>query len=61
MQPLQLSATDLVAAVHRGDLTATECAEAFLARTEAVYKALQRIRTALQQCIDRKILAEART
>ncbi len=35
MQPLQLSATDLVAAVHRGDLTAVECTEAFLARTEA--------------------------
>lgn len=28
--------------------------------TEAVYKSLQRIRTALQQCIERKILTEAR-
>ena len=35
MQPLQLSATDLVAAVHRGDVTAVECVEAFLARTAA--------------------------
>jgi aspartyl-tRNA(Asn)/glutamyl-tRNA(Gln) amidotransferase subunit A len=40
MHPLQLSATDLVAAVHRGDLTATECTEAFLASTEAANASL---------------------
>ena len=36
MQPLELSAIDLVAAVRRGDVSAVECAEAFLRRIERV-------------------------
>ena len=36
MQPLEHSATDLVAAVRSGDLTAVACTEAFLSRIEAV-------------------------
>ena len=36
MQPLELSAVDLVAAIHRGDLSAVACTEAFLARIDAV-------------------------
>ena len=36
MQPLHLSAVDLVAAVRRGDVTAVECVEAFLRRIEQV-------------------------
>ncbi|MFM8985847.1 MAG: amidase, partial [Planctomycetia bacterium] len=36
MQPLDLSAVDLVAAVHRGDVSAVQCAEAFLRRIEQV-------------------------
>jgi aspartyl-tRNA(Asn)/glutamyl-tRNA(Gln) amidotransferase subunit A len=36
MQPFELSAVDLVAAVHRGDLSAVACAEAFLNRIAAV-------------------------
>jgi len=36
MQPLELSALDLVAAVREGDLTAVQCTEAFLKRIEAV-------------------------
>jgi aspartyl-tRNA(Asn)/glutamyl-tRNA(Gln) amidotransferase subunit A len=36
MQPLELSAVDLVAAVRRGDITARACAEAFLDRIERV-------------------------
>ena len=36
MQPLDLSAVDLVAAIHRGDVTAVQCAEAFLRRIEQV-------------------------
>jgi aspartyl-tRNA(Asn)/glutamyl-tRNA(Gln) amidotransferase subunit A len=36
MQPLELSAIDLVAAVQRGDLSAVACAEAYLDRIAAV-------------------------
>ena len=36
MQPLELSATDLVTAVRQGDVTAVQCTEAFLRRIEAV-------------------------
>ncbi len=36
MQPLELSAVELVAAVNRGDLTAVACAEAYLDRIAAV-------------------------
>ena len=36
MQPLELSAVDLVAAIRRGDLSAVACTEAFLARIDAV-------------------------
>jgi aspartyl-tRNA(Asn)/glutamyl-tRNA(Gln) amidotransferase subunit A len=36
MQPLDLSAVDLVAAVRQGDVTAVQCAEAFLRRIEQV-------------------------
>ena len=36
MQPLARSATDIVAAVRSGDLTAVACTEAFLERIEAV-------------------------
>ena len=35
MQPLELSAVDLVAALRQGDITAVECATAFLDRIEA--------------------------
>ncbi|MFM8891292.1 MAG: amidase family protein, partial [Planctomycetia bacterium] len=35
MQPLELSAIDLLAALRHGDLTAVECAEAFLDRIDA--------------------------
>ncbi len=35
MNPLQLPAVDLVAAVKRGDVTAVDCATAFLDRIEA--------------------------
>jgi len=35
MQPLELSAVDLVAALRQGDLTAVECATAFLDRIDA--------------------------
>jgi aspartyl-tRNA(Asn)/glutamyl-tRNA(Gln) amidotransferase subunit A len=36
MQPLELSAVDLVAAVRQGDVTAVQCTEAFLRRIEQV-------------------------
>jgi aspartyl-tRNA(Asn)/glutamyl-tRNA(Gln) amidotransferase subunit A len=36
MQPLELSAVDLVAAVRQGDVTAVHCTEAFLRRIEQV-------------------------
>jgi aspartyl-tRNA(Asn)/glutamyl-tRNA(Gln) amidotransferase subunit A len=36
MQPLELSAVDLVAAVRQGDVSAVQCAEAFLRRIEHV-------------------------
>jgi aspartyl-tRNA(Asn)/glutamyl-tRNA(Gln) amidotransferase subunit A len=36
MQPLDLSAVDLVAAVREGDVTAVQCAEAYLRRIEQV-------------------------
>ena len=35
MQPLEMSAVDLVAALRQGDITAVECATAFLDRIEA--------------------------
>ena len=36
MQPLDLSAVDLVAAVRQGDVSAVQCTEAFLQRIEQV-------------------------
>ena len=35
MQPLELSAVDLVAALRQGDITAVQCTAAFLDRIEA--------------------------
>jgi aspartyl-tRNA(Asn)/glutamyl-tRNA(Gln) amidotransferase subunit A len=40
MQPLQLPAVELVAAVRRGDVSAVACTEAFLARIEATNAAV---------------------
>ena len=36
MQPLELSAVALVAAVRQGDITAVQCTEAFLRRIESL-------------------------
>jgi len=36
MQPLELSAVDLVAAIRRGEISAVQVAEAFLDRIAAV-------------------------
>ena len=36
MQPLELSAVDLVAAIHRGEVSAVQVAEAFLDRIARV-------------------------
>ena len=35
MQPLEMSAVDLVASLRQGDITAVECATVFLDRIEA--------------------------
>ncbi|MFM9059361.1 MAG: Asp-tRNA(Asn)/Glu-tRNA(Gln) amidotransferase subunit GatA [Planctomycetaceae bacterium] len=48
MNPLQLSAVDLVAAVKRGDLSAVECTEKFLGRIEATNATLNAF-----LCVDR--------
>jgi len=40
MQPLELSAVDLVAALRQGDVTAVQCATAFLDRIEATNPAI---------------------
>jgi aspartyl-tRNA(Asn)/glutamyl-tRNA(Gln) amidotransferase subunit A len=48
MNPLQLSAVDLVAAVRRGDVSAVECTERFVDRIEATNAALNAF-----LCVDR--------
>jgi DNA-directed RNA polymerase specialized sigma24 family protein len=49
-----------VRAYYFDDLSTTGLSERFGQNVEAIYKSLQRTRQALQKCIERKIMMEAK-